>query len=569
VGEGGHDILADTGSMDYAAGLFTADENGTGDDVVTTGAGNQRILGGYGADIVTTANGDDHILGDTGTFQFTDDGLSQVLTRSASERDTFSRNLAKATSTGFNGAADIINAGDGDNVILAGGGSDSITSGNGFDIILGDNGYWDETNQRLESISDDNLGNDIINAGSGGSFISAGLGVDEVTTSGIEGIEEMDIVFGDDGFIEYDGEQFVLGTLATEMDGNDLIHIDGDFDIIMAGFGDDVITMDDGALRKNIVVGDAAQISHADGDYTITQHENMMGGNDRIQATGLLLGGNGENEYELGDGGYSDTLLDIVLSLTTDKKTLTFPSGPADYRELPSLINSRLEFISLDDISSIESKTEDLNNPLTDIAILRQPLLDTDVRDIKSMSNEQLRDFLRSLPLSVDRENLTTIKSVESVIDRVSQMEEKQRDKLVNTYQRISSLIDDVESELYASDGSVSRLQAEINSKQQEIIIANKAYDIEPSVENKQKSLENTSAYHKLQNQLDVMKEELKVLLEQYELELENFTDDIEVSESLLLVAMSRPAWQLSSLNTVASKESVKSTKRRFRLWER
>jgi hypothetical protein len=35
------------------------------------------------------------------------------------------------------------------------------------------------------------------------------------------------------------------------------------------------------------------------------------------------------------------------------------------------------------------------------------------------------------------------------------------------------------------------------------------------------------------------------------------------------LVAMSRPAWQLSSLNMVDNKAAVKSTKRRFRLWER
>ena len=561
LADGNHDILADTGSFDYEVGLFTADENGSGDDVVTTGAGNQRILGGNGADTITTTSGNNYILGDTGTFQFSGDVLT------------------KAVAEGINGAVDIINSGDGDNIILAGGGSDSISSGNGFDIILGDNGFWDGTNQRLESISDDDLGNDIISAGSGGSLISAGLGDDEITTNGIIGIAETDIVFGDDGFIQYDGESFELETLHTVLDGNDEIHIDGDYDIVLGGYGDDVISMDDGALPKNIVIGDAAQISHADGEYTIIQQSTLIGGNDSVQGSGLLLGGSGINEYklggsgtnedELGEGGYSDTLLDIILSLTVDEKTLTFPSGPDDYIELPSLISNRSEFISLNDTTSIASKTEGLNDPLNDIAILRKPLLDTDVRDIKSMSNEQLRDFLRSLPLPADRVNLATVKSVGSVIDRVSQIEEKQRDKLVNTYQRISSLIDDVESELYAFDGSVSRLQAEIINMQQELALAQKAYENEPSAENKLNSIEKIESYNKLDNQLDEMKEKLKVLLEQYKLELESFTDDIEVSESLLLVAMSRPAWQLSSLNAVDNKAAVKSTKRRFRFWER
>jgi hypothetical protein len=185
------------------------------------------------------------------------------------------------------------------------------------------------------------------------------------------------------------------------------------------------------------------------------------------------------------------------------------------------------------------------------------------------MSNEQLRDFLRSLPLPADRANLTTVKSVESVISHVSQIEEKQRDQLVQTYQRIASLINNVELDLHASDGSVSRLQVEMTNRQQDIKLAQKAYEIEPSIENKLRSTETIESYNKLANQLDLMKAELNVLLEQYKIELDNFTDDIEVSESLLLIAISRPAWQLSSLNAVDKKEAVTSTKRRFRLWER
>jgi hypothetical protein len=576
TGAGNNDILADTGSFDYAAGLFTADENGSGDDVIVTGLGDQRILGGYGVDTITTTDGNDIILGDTGTLQFTVEPLSQSLSRAVFQRDGSLLTLAKAVAEGSNGAADIISSGDGDNVILAGGGSDSLATGNGFDIILGDNGFWDETNQRLESISDNDLGNDIIRASTGGSLIAAGLGEDEVITNGLAGIEETDIVFGDDGFIQYDGDNFVLATIASAKGGNDIIHIDGDYDIVSGGYGDDVISMADGALRKNIVIGDAAQISYADRKYTIIQQSTLVGGNDSIQGTGLFLGGDGINEYELSGGinkyelgGYSDTLLDILLSLTTDENTLTFPSGPADYIELPSLTTDRPVFLSLDETGSIASRFDGVNEPLNDVAILRKPLLDTDVRDIKAMSNEQLRDFLRSLPLPADRANLTTVKSVESVISHVSQIEEKQRDQLVQTYQRIASLINNVELDLHASDGSVSRLQVEMTNRQQDIKLAQKAYEIEPSIENKLRSTETIESYNKLANQLDLMKAELNVLLEQYKIELDNFTDDIEVSESLLLIAISRPAWQLSSLNAVDKKEAVTSTKRRFRLWER
>ena len=258
-----------------------------------------------------------------------------------------------------------------------------------------------------------------------------------------------------------------------------------------------------------------------------------------------------------------------MLSTSTDGKTLTFPSGASGTTEGTSQDNSRSVFISLDDITEIVSRTGEGNDPRNDISILRKPLLDTDVRDIKAMSNEQLRDFLRSLPLPEDRVNLTTVKSVQSVSDRVSLIEEKEQDKLLKEYERISSLIEDVKSELYSSDGSVSQLQARIATMKKDIILAQKAYAIDPSDENELNSIRKTEVYNKLVNQLDVMKEQLKVLLNQYELELENFTDDIEMSESLLLVAMSRPTWQLSRLNEIDNKESVKSTKRRFRLWER
>ena len=78
------------------------------------------LLAGFGADSVETLGGVDVVLGDNGTVRFDTAGV--IISAVSSEPDI--------------GGADLIAAGDGDNVVLGGLGADRVTSGTGRDFVL-------------------------------------------------------------------------------------------------------------------------------------------------------------------------------------------------------------------------------------------------------------------------------------------------------------------------------------------------------------------------------------------------------------------------------------------------
>ena len=122
------------------------------------------MLGGFGADSITTGAGRDLILGDNASATFTGGVVTYMTTTDASE------------ATGGN---DLINGGDGDNIILGGVGMDAIT-GAGNDVVLGDNGNFTLSAARVltyATTADVALGGaDTINAGAGNNVVLGGLG---------------------------------------------------------------------------------------------------------------------------------------------------------------------------------------------------------------------------------------------------------------------------------------------------------------------------------------------------------------------------------------------------------
>jgi hypothetical protein len=139
TGGGGDDVITLGSGASYVAGddaLFEMSTDGLklvrfasldfsrGNDTITSTGGTAYILGGDGADVITTGAGDDILVGDEGVMNFGTDG---VITSVASLNPKNSGN-------------DRISAGGGKNVIIAGGGIDTVTVEVGESVVLGDGG---------------------------------------------------------------------------------------------------------------------------------------------------------------------------------------------------------------------------------------------------------------------------------------------------------------------------------------------------------------------------------------------------------------------------------------------
>ncbi|MFT5023815.1 MAG: hypothetical protein ACI9O3_001420 [Colwellia sp.] len=287
-----------------------------------------------------------------------------------------------------------------------------------------------------------------------------------------------------------------------------------------------------------------------------------------MQGTGLLLGGYGNNEYQIGEGVYSDTLEDIILSLTDDGDsfTLPIPSVVAQQTQVVEITNIIQNIVFNSDMTSFQSNGERAIGSTTDTNILRKALLDFEVRNIKAMSNDQLRDFLRSLPIETSQQTEIKVKAVASASKQFDVLE--QSSELVGHYQRISSLINDVESDLYATNGKVRQLQIQIFEALENVKETKETLKREPSVLNEEEYKSKSIIYNQLLNKAEVLTEGLEKLLGQYDLELQGVKDDMGMSQSLVLLAMLRPAWQLNRLNNVGDSASMSLKKRSFRHWK-
>src|SRR5262249_36848271 len=117
----------------------------------------------------------------------------------------------------------------------------------GRDIVIGDNGFvnWD-TNDRLTQFgsSEPGLGgDDLVNGGDGANIVVGGFGNDTIVTGA-----DADIVLGDDGQVDYVGGDndstdidLITSTSTTEFGGSDTIITQGGDDIVIGGrFGDNI-----------------------------------------------------------------------------------------------------------------------------------------------------------------------------------------------------------------------------------------------------------------------------------------------------------------------------------------
>ncbi|WP_185804539.1 calcium-binding protein [Pontivivens nitratireducens] len=285
AGGGDNIVLSDGGTVSHdvlmalIAASSVADARDGADDV-TSGLGDDVVILGGAADTLDAGDGDNRVLGDSGTVDSgTDDVLSGV-------SDAFA-------------ADDVITTGSGDDLVIAGAGSDLVTLGEGGNSLLGDTGTITVTGagvRTLTSAADIRDGNDTITGGDGGNAIILGGGLDMATTG--SGADE---VIGDSGRLVFDAGRELFTTDAG-IGAADILVLGGGDDLTAGGFGGDSVSVSGG---NNAVLGDNGAISIIAGNIMLQSEAETLGGDDTL-TTGAgddsIVGGTGADSIMGGDG---------------------------------------------------------------------------------------------------------------------------------------------------------------------------------------------------------------------------------------------------------------------------
>jgi Ca2+-binding RTX toxin-like protein len=262
AGDGNNIVIGDDGQIDYtradretAAGADTVPSDidlieslsttaAGGADTITTGTGNDIIIGGRYGDTIIANAGDNVVVGDSGQI--------------TADTDTMSMWPGQAMSIGKietiepdDGGADTITTLNGDDILFGGTSSDTIHAGDGVDVIFGDQGevrkggpggnsivtYGDETEPWFE-----------------GYYYMATTSVDDSAGAG-------DLIYGQGG------RDYILG-----QQGADAIFGGAGDDDIYGGHniagGHDEGDVIDGGTGNDVIVGDNASIQGTDSDIS-------------------------------------------------------------------------------------------------------------------------------------------------------------------------------------------------------------------------------------------------------------------------------------------------------------
>ncbi len=317
AGDGDNYVLGDNGRILFYGGfldLVESTEPGQGGaDQITTGAGNDTIVGGFGADQIVAGDGNNAVLGDNGRID--------------SVQGTGARILVETIATAI-GGNDTISTGTGNDTILGGAGSDTITVAGGSNIVLGDNGLanylsdGDPTDIDLISSTapNDGAADTITIGGTGDNYVIGGTGGDTIITGASN-----DLIFGDHGQIA--GNIPLVPVLPagpapftyTSIFTQNADVLAGANDVILAGAG------------RNVVFGGQGSdtIVALGGDDDLVGGHSVAGGQD----AGDRIDGGGGNDVIAGDNA-------LVLRLPADSTSLrirTLTSG-----QIYSIVNEQV-----------------------------------------------------------------------------------------------------------------------------------------------------------------------------------------------------------------------------------
>ncbi|MFN7306683.1 MAG: Hint domain-containing protein, partial [Acetobacteraceae bacterium] len=331
-----------------------------GDDSLLGGDGNDELFGGNFDDTLNGGLGDDYLDGGDGNDLLSYEGA----TRGVNANLLLGRATASAdTVTGF----ESLNGSSNDDTLVGNNIANGVTGGAGNDLLSGLGGN--------DTISGE-AGDDTVISDAGDDSLLGGVGDDLADYSGAGGSVVVDLgagtASGAAGNDRISGFESVIGTgnadtlaggnanefLSGGASGDLLVGRDGD-DTLSGGAGDDSLS---GGAGENSLVGgtgvDWADFADATGgvsvdlsgsigvmggavDGTLTEVENLRGGNDSDTLTGdsgtnVLLGGAGNDVLAGGDGADSLYGGDGVDNLSGGNSDdwLDFGAGDDSFRYL-------------------------------------------------------------------------------------------------------------------------------------------------------------------------------------------------------------------------------------------
>lgn len=249
-----------------------------GDDYISGGAGNDRVVGGQGHDTVYggagndamwaggTETGNDHLFGGSGTDTLGGNGGNDVLVGGTGADVIFGGDGDDLVSTGDYDDANNNNRFDAGEAVSADTEANVAWLGAGEDTVYGDDG-----DERIGGGAD----SDVIYGGGGSDTIYAGGGDDSHDT--IDGEEGDDLIFsgkGNDNSSGGAGADVVYGG-----SGNDTVNGDGGNDTIWGGAGNDIMNGGTGNDRITSGTGNDTLTGGVGDDVFVF---NTTSGQDRI-----------------------------------------------------------------------------------------------------------------------------------------------------------------------------------------------------------------------------------------------------------------------------------------------
>jgi Ca2+-binding RTX toxin-like protein len=334
TGAGDDDVVV---TLDRAADGFTAVNLEAGDDRLDGGPSTLDLLvfGGEGDDDITTGSGDDTVLGDLGTATYTAGSEVVTVLGIAGDGHLLGGAAGQILSvlTGRDlcaGGNDTIDLGSGDDVGYGGDGDDTLSGGDGGDVLLGDHGRfeasWSEPRHRSLAAdgADDCAGDDLLLGGAGDDQLMGQAGSDTIYGNGVLEAGAPDVNVG------AVGSNVIIG-------GHEAAGRPDAGDVLVGGSGDDVVVGDNGLVAGTVVVHDLG----CDDDDACAG----IGGDDLIRGTDgtnrlfggigddVIVGGPGTDRVEGGPGrdwieggGGDDDLVGGSSALRPDGRT-GYPSG--------------------------------------------------------------------------------------------------------------------------------------------------------------------------------------------------------------------------------------------------
>jgi CshA-type fibril repeat protein len=299
-------------------------DGGDGDDTIEDLEDNNEVYGGDGSDSVTTGDGDDFI--DTGAPESSDPlpdkGYPGLFDGDDDEEND----------------KDVVDAGDGNNIIFTGDDDDVVTSGSGDDVI--DTGLDDD------SVTS-GAGDDSIISGEGSDTVIAGDGNDTVY-GGLDPIFEDVLDIPDDGSNPLFGPDLVTDNGQDSIEGgagDDVLFGQDDDDTIKGGDDDDFI---DGGIDDDLLQGDAGDDTIVGGQGVDT----MQGGDDRDTFIVDEQEDGFGDEIDGGDGGDDFDTLDL-RGAGDLRVTFTTPDeedGFVEFLDNTGTVTGRLEFEEIENV---------------------------------------------------------------------------------------------------------------------------------------------------------------------------------------------------------------------------